>query len=120
MTNYIPLLEAILERKSIRYSRHEKVVVFFRKYSYGKVEVRMKFAFLLFPAAIEAVVSIPYPLKPEQTIAAGPLIKEANEAIFRGERSTAPNMIACGFAIRSIPWRATSGVRRPGNSCRSS
>jgi hypothetical protein len=84
MTDYVPLFESLLERKNIRYSRYEKVVVFFRKYSYDKAEVRMKFAFLLFPAEIEVVVSIPYSLKPEQMTAARLLIKKVNGYIFGG------------------------------------
>jgi hypothetical protein len=85
MTDYIPLFESLLERKNIRYSRHGKAVVFFRKYSYDKAEVQMKFAFLLFPAAIEVVVSIPDFLKPEQMTAAHPLINKVNGYIFGGE-----------------------------------
>ncbi len=80
-----PVKEA-LDRMQIKYSHHDKVLMFTRTYRNSRrVEVKMKFIFLLFPARMEAVVSIPVALEPEQIVSARPLLAEANEDLRLGE-----------------------------------
>ncbi len=88
MVDYIPVFKEALDRRRIKYSHHKTVLMFMRHYRYRNnpaVELQMKFVFLLFPARMEAVISIPAALTPEQIASARPLIEEANEDLRHGE-----------------------------------
>jgi hypothetical protein len=85
MISYLPLLEAALKKRNIRYSLNNDLIVFTRGYSNGKMKVRVKFALLLFPADIDVVALVDHPLESEQMVKARLLLEKSNKTIFNGE-----------------------------------
>jgi hypothetical protein len=56
-----------------------------RRYSNDKVDVRIKYVFILFPAKILVLGSVMQPLEPEQAIMSRSLLEETNESVIGGK-----------------------------------
>ncbi len=85
MIDYIPLFKETLDRKHIQYCYHEGLLVFTQNYRNDRVDVQMRFAYLLFPAMMEIFVSIRHPLDSEQVASCRPLLEDANKDLQLGE-----------------------------------
>lgn len=86
MTDYIPQLKEALEKRHIKYSLDEKLLVFLRSYRSDRIaDLQMRFIFLLFPARMMVIVSIRHELDSEQIALSRPLLEEANKDLKVGE-----------------------------------